>query len=412
MATYSYEDFENALNSSGLSGQFSTADLALAKQNPDAGMSLISYKQDWAKATTDDARALANAGANSVRSSYGGYTGGADGGSFYKNEIAPSDFETPAYTSPYSGQIAGQLGKVQGAFSYDHTTDPSYSAYKKEYTREGDRATKDALGQAAATTGGIASTAAVTAAGQAGQYYASKLTDKIPELRQQAFGNYITEKNTDLAILNALQGMDNDEYGRYTDSRNFDYSKLLDDISVDTDRANTAYTQKQYTDAMELAALQERAANLAALGDYSLYRELGYTDAEIDLLRQGWAVNNPKMNQALYGAPVSSGGYSGGGSGGSGSNANATVSGSSGSIGGTVSYSAAANNVQQWIVDDMAAGYSANESINQTIEQLKNQLSTGEINQRIYDTYAYAINNLGNTATTNTNREEDRRYNR
>jgi hypothetical protein len=63
--TYTYEDFEKALAASGLGGQFSEADLRLARQNPDAGMSILTYKQDYNNATTDEARALANAGANS-----------------------------------------------------------------------------------------------------------------------------------------------------------------------------------------------------------------------------------------------------------------------------------------------------------------------------------------------------------
>lgn len=37
---YTYDDFQKAMQSSGLGGQFSDADLKLAQQNPDAGMSL------------------------------------------------------------------------------------------------------------------------------------------------------------------------------------------------------------------------------------------------------------------------------------------------------------------------------------------------------------------------------------
>ena len=72
MAIYTYDQFQKAAQQAGLLGQFSQADLSLAQQNPDAGMSLLKYKQDYANATTDQQRAQANKGAESIRSSYGG----------------------------------------------------------------------------------------------------------------------------------------------------------------------------------------------------------------------------------------------------------------------------------------------------------------------------------------------------
>ena len=40
---YTYDDFQKAVQSSGLGGQFSDADMKLAQKNPDAGMSRKSY---------------------------------------------------------------------------------------------------------------------------------------------------------------------------------------------------------------------------------------------------------------------------------------------------------------------------------------------------------------------------------
>lgn len=74
---YTYDQFRQAAQQSGLLGEFSDADLSLAQRNPDAGMSLLSYKRDWHNATTDAERQLANLGAESVRGSYGSYAGGA-----------------------------------------------------------------------------------------------------------------------------------------------------------------------------------------------------------------------------------------------------------------------------------------------------------------------------------------------
>ena len=279
--TYNYTDFEEALKKSGLGGQFSTADLALAKRNPDAGMSLLSYKQDWANATTDEMRALANAGAEEIRSSFGEYTGGTDGSQFYRTPLSPEAFEygsAPSFTDNYAGDIekllANQMNRQpysysgtapvyeskygetidglmndilnRGEFSYDHTSDPLYSAYAKQYTREGKRATADALGEAAAASGGVPSSYAVTAATQAGDYHAAQLADKIPELYQIAYDKYLNEYNMKLSDLNAAQGLEQFDYGMYQDQlsqynrdREFDYAKWLDEYEMGQNDINT-----------------------------------------------------------------------------------------------------------------------------------------------------------------------------
>ena len=90
MATkFKYADFERELNSSGLGKEFSAADMALARNDPDAGMSILNYKKDWHNATTAEAKALANMGAERIRSGQGKYTGGETGGSFYMNDLSP-----------------------------------------------------------------------------------------------------------------------------------------------------------------------------------------------------------------------------------------------------------------------------------------------------------------------------------
>ena len=279
--TYTYEDFEKAMREAGMDGQFSTADLALAKRNPDAGMSLLNYKNDYRNATTDEMRALANSGAESIRKQYGEYSGGVDGSGFYLEPPSPGSFTSgtaptfqdnyaddleslllknaereiysfdqsaPVYESPYGDQISGMLAELtnRDPFAYDHTTDPLYSSYAKQYTREGKRATADALGEAASATGGIPSSYAVTAATQAGDYYASQLADKIPELYQIAYDKYLQEYQMKLSDLNALQqqeafayGQYQDQLGQYNTDRNFDYAAWLDQYEMDQNQINT-----------------------------------------------------------------------------------------------------------------------------------------------------------------------------
>ena len=85
---------------------------------------------------------------------------------------------------------------------------PLYSQYRKAYIREGDRAAEDALGAAAAASGGLPSSYAQTAASQAGNYYAAQLTDKIPELQQLAYQKYLNDYNMLLSDLGVVQGQE------------------------------------------------------------------------------------------------------------------------------------------------------------------------------------------------------------
>ena len=310
MAIYTYADFEQAAKQAGLLNQFSKADLTLAQQNPDAGMSILKYKQDYLNASTDEARKAANAGAESVRSSWGGYTGGGDGGSFHLDAMSPNDYTygsapsftdttvKPTYTNRYDDTYQKLLGQVinRPEFSYSPDTDPLYSAYTKQYTREGKRATEDALGAAAAATGGLPSTAAVSAAAQAGNYYSAQMADKIPELYQLAYNKYVTDHSMKLSDLGAVQSAEQADYSKFLDQmnqyntdrnflynqylaqldqynadRNFGYGQHLDEVNNQTliRQENAALSDAEYQRQLELAQLA------AGYGDYSGLRELG-----------------------------------------------------------------------------------------------------------------------------------------
>ena len=345
MPTFTYDQFQKAAQDSGLMGEFSPADLSLAQRNPDAGMSLLKYKQDYHAATTDEARALANLGAEGIRSSYGNYTGGDNGGSFYLDRLSPSSFDggrAPTYENQYAGDIAdlweqqknygsydyGEAAPVynnryddtiqdliQGIlnredFSYDPATDPLYQNYRKQYTREGQRATADTLGQAAAASGGIPSSYASTAAAQAGNYYAAQMTDKIPELYQLAYNQYLNDYNMQLSDLGVVQGAEQSDYDKYLNELNqyntdraFDYNAWLDEYNMTKDQLQTAqgleqldYTkylnelQQFNTDrefnygqlldeidsqTMERQEAVDNALRAAEFGDYSFLQDMG-----------------------------------------------------------------------------------------------------------------------------------------
>lgn len=286
MAIYSYTDFEKALAQSG--HQFSTADMNLAKNNPDAGMTLLTYKNQYRDATTEDAKALAHAGAEEIRKTYGGYSGGNAG----------TDFKMT--TTPVASTKE---------FEYDAASDPVYAQYRKQYLREGKRATEDTMGAAAAMTGGIPSSYAVTAAGQAGNYYNAQLTDKIPELYEAAYNRYLNEfsmqqQQREAALQEAQVGA---QYGDYTG---------LNNLGIDTSNNPTDYERKlneatlaaQYGDYSKLQALgidmsnntaeRERLLNealaAAQYGDYSKLQALGFDTTNADYEK--------KLNEAMLAA--------------------------------------------------------------------------------------------------------------
>ena len=130
-----------------------------------------------------------------------------------------NDVSKPIYSSQYSGRVAELLEAISGykPFSYDMETDPLFKQYRKQYLREGKRATEDTMGSFAGMTGGIPSSYAVTAAAQAGNYYNSQLNDRIPELYQLAYDRYRNDYDKLFDELNMYMTADDIAYGRYRD---------------------------------------------------------------------------------------------------------------------------------------------------------------------------------------------------
>lgn len=78
-------------------------------------------------------------------------------------------------------------------FSYDLNGDALYQQYKDKYIQQGKMAMQDAMGQAAALTGGYGNSYAATAGNQAYQAHLNNLNDIIPELQQMAYDRYKQE---------------------------------------------------------------------------------------------------------------------------------------------------------------------------------------------------------------------------
>lgn len=361
---YSYDDFLSAATSSGLLGEFSQADLETAQRYPEFGLSILSLKKDYHDAATDEQRLLANEAANQLRSSYGNYRGGDDGSRYYSQGKIPGqidaildqinnfgsfsfDQEAPVYDNQYAEQQQALLDAILNRpdFTWSKETDPLWGSYKKSYLREGDRATANALAQASAASGGRPSTAAVTAATQAGDYYATQLNDIIPTLYQQAYDRYLNEYSMMLQDLGAVNTQEQLDYAKYLDQltqyntdRNFaydtylgdfnilqgqlaslqgqddvDYGRYLDTINLGIQRDETEYQRQQQDQALVQAQVD---AILAAGGTPSaeLVGASGYTNEYVQALEAAYKREQAQSrSRSSSGSGGSSGGRSSGG---------------------------------------------------------------------------------------------------
>lgn len=333
------------------------------------------YQAEWAKAKASGDQAgmdAAHAAAERIRANYG-YSGGVDGsdkismGTVQVDKPAQPELsekpewsfdaerptysgvktERPSYVSPYAEQIDSTLDGIlnREAFSYDYQTDPLYGVYSQIYQREGQRATEDALGNAALLSGGMPSSAALTAATQAGDYYAAKQADIIPQLQQQAYEMYmqdLVQQRNDLSNLmsaenlsygqhrdavydwesdrafdygqyrDAVSDWENDRnfsYGQYRDDmydwesqRNYDYNAYRDSVSdaqwqesMDYQRLQDALSRNDMAEATEYEKALYRAELLASAGDFSGFAALGYTPEQIASL-QASLVSTPSYS--------------------------------------------------------------------------------------------------------------------
>ena len=262
-------------------------------------------------ATTTEQKALANQVSTQMAKSYNGFTGSKDQeiedvldqiGSFpdfsydheapeYDNKYEEEqdvildqigkypdfswDQEAPTYTNPYEELQKELLDQILNRpdFSWSKDTDPAFGEYQKQYLREGERATANALAQAAAASGGQTSSYAATAASQAGNYYASQLSDKIPELYDRAYQRYLSEYEqlaNNLGMVNTQQQISYKEYldrlNQYNQDKNFAYQQHLDDYNMLLSYLDAVNGQEQ----MDYQEYKDK------LGQYNVDKEFAY----------------------------------------------------------------------------------------------------------------------------------------
>lgn len=240
-------------------------DVDLIKNDPNAGMRLVNYKIDYINApegeTGDYARGIARAGAEFERRQYGGYTTNADG----------------SVATPVGGDKPTGVGaiKMPGTANGKSANNDMYKSYEKALLDAQAKAQENVYGMVAASTGGNASSSAVTKAAAAGADFSQLLADRKAEFDNQQYNRDLNE-----AQLAAQLG---------------DFSKLramgIDTSSYEADIAATkAKAEREEALSEALTAMQ--------IGDYSKLAALGFDTSYLEQIKGDEAAQK-KLSEAI-----------------------------------------------------------------------------------------------------------------
>ncbi len=124
------------------------------------------------------------------------------------------------YTSKYGSQLNSILEQIQNPdkFNWSFDGDELFKYYADLYSQNGKQASMDAMGQAAALTGGYGNSYAQQVGNQAYDEWMRNLYDKGMDLRDRAYQQYQDQRADLYNRYGVLQGADESEYGRYRDT--------------------------------------------------------------------------------------------------------------------------------------------------------------------------------------------------
>ena len=194
------------------------------------------------------------------------------------------------YQGRYDGNIQGLVDKILNTapFEYDPKADPFARMYTNMYTNLGQTAMKDTIGNAAALTGGYASSAAATAGSQAYQGYLDQLNSILPSLYDAAYTRYRDDEARLYNQMGMLQGLDNTGYNRFLDKQNTDYrerdywnGKVTDERNFNYQKSQDAKADSLYE--KQLAMQQEQMNRPAGL---SYTDKMALNDKAMEIYKQ------------------------------------------------------------------------------------------------------------------------------
>ena len=155
-------------------------------------------------------------------------------------------------------------------FQYDDLADALYNQYKDAYIRQGRLAMEDAVGAAAARTGGYGNSYAQTAGQQAYQGYLQDLRDLTPEFYRMALEEYTRQGDALREEYDIAARREQQDYSRYQDAlsqwlkdrdaaadayadqRDFDYRRYRDEQDAAYKRRRDQEKDSQWREQMNL----------------------------------------------------------------------------------------------------------------------------------------------------------------
>ena len=156
------------------------------------------------------------------------------------------------------------------SFTYNPQSDPLYKNYKEQAERSAKNVSEDVMAQAAAMTGGMPSSYAVSAASQAASRQMQQADNMIPELYRLALDKYNAERSDKYKQLGVLMDLDNTEYNRGVYADKVAYSRGRDALDDERYDEETAYNRGIYAD--------ETAYNRGIYADETEYNRGVYAD--------------------------------------------------------------------------------------------------------------------------------------
>lgn len=205
----------------------------------------------------------------------------------YEEAIKAPSTSIPSYTAPsynpqYDAEIDGLLNKLlnREPFEYNEELDPLYQQYKDMYTKQGQLAMEDTMGQAAALTGGYGSTYSQAVGQQMYNAYLGKVQEMLPEFYDRAYGQYQDEGSNI-----------KDLYNMYVNRDQLDFQRYQQEVA----NAEMAYQAAAATASMAYQQQQDNISNLGNL--YGLVSGADATDYERFL--NNWNMNNT-LDQQEY----------------------------------------------------------------------------------------------------------------
>ena len=181
------------------------------------------------------------------------------------------------YTSKYGSQLNSILEQIQNPdkFNWSFDGDELFKYYADLYSQNGKQASMDAMGQAAALTGGYGNSYAQQVGNQAYDEWMRNLYDKGMDLRDRAYQQYQDQRADLYNRYGVLQGADESEYGRYRDTVqdwNADRDYWTGRVDTESDRDYNRYrdTVADYRDERDyLAGRYDTERDV----DYGQYRD-------------------------------------------------------------------------------------------------------------------------------------------